>query len=204
MRARSIAVVLVAGLVVAGCGIGDDAGPREVPQAEQRDLSGGTDPVGGEATGTARVYLLAPSGAGRSTTLQPVARNVSEQPVAVLEALFSGPNPAELAEQYRTAVPTGTRLLRARAQVTTLRVDVSKELLQLSGDDLVDALAQIVVTASELDQVRAVQILVEGVSQQWPAGNGELQTAPLTVYDFPGRVATSQPAYPAFPTRNQP
>jgi predicted small secreted protein len=204
MRCRAVALVLLASFVVASCGIGDDAGPRDIPQASQHDLSGGTDLVGGEATGTGRIYLIAPTGAGRSTTLQPVARNVPEQPVPVLESLFSGPNADELSKQFRSAIPVGTRLLTARPQGTTLKVDVSKDLLQLSGDDLVDALAQIVFTASELDQVQSVQILVEGVGQQWPAGNGELQTAPLTVYDFPGRVATSQPAYPAFPTPIQP
>jgi hypothetical protein len=204
MRWRPIAFVVLAALAVTSCGISDDVGPRDVPPADRRDLVGGTDLAGGEATGTARIYLLAPTSTGRSSTLQPVARDVQELPATVLAALFSGPNAGELSNQFRTALPTDTTLLSVRSQGTTLRVDVSKELLQLSGDDLVDALAQIVFTASELDQVRSVQILVNGVGQQWPAGNGELQTAPLTVYDFPGRVATSQPAYPAFPTPNQP
>jgi spore germination protein GerM len=204
MRWRPTAFVVLAAFAITSCGIGDDAGPRDVPPADRRDLGVVTDLGGGEATGTARIYLIAPTGTGRSTTLQAVARNVPELPVQVLASLFSGPNTDELAKQFRTALPSGTKVLSARLQGTTLRVDVSKELLQLSGDDLVDALAQIVFTGSELDKVRSVQLLVNGVGQQWPAGNGELQTAPLTVYDFPGRVASSQPAYPAFPTPVQP
>ena len=77
---------------------------------------------------------------------------------------------------------------------------MTEELLQLSGGDLVDALAQIVFTSSELDGVQQVKVLVNGAEQQWPAGNGTLQIAPLTVYDFPGRVSSAQPAYPAVPT----
>jgi hypothetical protein len=205
-RAQLLGVLgIVGALVLSGCGIGNDAGPRDVPQVERRDLSSAGELGGGEATGgTARIYLLAPSGSGRATTLQPVARNVPEQPESVLRSLFSGANTDEISKQYRSAIPPGTHLLGARPQGRTLRVDVSKELLQVSGDDLVDALAQIVFTASDLDQVQSVQLLVEGVAQQWPAGNGELQTDPLTVFDFPGRVATSQPAYPAFPTPDQP
>ena len=204
MPRRAVLLAVLSALVLAGCGIGNDAGPRDVPQADRIDLNASSDLVGGEATGTARIYLLAPSGSGSNTTLQPVARNVPELPTNVLDSLFSGPNTDEISKQYRTAIPSGTRLLNARPQGRTLRVDVSKELLQVSGDDLVDALAQIVFTAGELDQVDSVQMFVEGAPQQWPAGNGELQSTPLTVYDFPGRVATSQPAYPAFPTPDLP
>jgi spore germination protein GerM len=204
MPRRAVLLAVLSALVLAGCGIGNDAGPRDVPQADRIDLNASSDLVGGEATGTARIYLLAPSGSGSNTTLQPVARNVPELPTNVLDSLFSGPNTDEISKQYRTAIPSGTRLLNARPQGRTLRVDVSKELLQVSGDDLVDALAQIVFTAGELDQVDSVQLFVEGAPQQWPAGNGELQSTPLTVYDFPGRVATSQPAYPAFPTPDLP
>jgi len=114
--------------------------------------------------------------------------------------LLSGPNDAEIAQQYRTAIPTGTRLRAASLQSSILRVDLSEELLQLSGSDLIDALAQIVFTSSELDGVRAVRVQVNGADQQWPAGNGTLQSEPLTVYDFPGRVASAQPPYPAVPT----
>ena len=81
---------------------------------------------------------------------------------------------------------------------------VSPEVLQLSGDDVVDALAQMVFTASEAQGVRAVRVLVDGNPRQWPTGNGELRDAPLTVYDFPGKVASAQPAYPAIPTPTTP
>jgi spore germination protein GerM len=199
-----VAAAVIGSFVVASCGIADDTGPRDVPAAAQRDLGVNTDFGGGETTGTARIYLLAPTASGHSSTLQPVARDVQEQPTSLLQSLFAGPNSRELSRQFHTAIPPGTTLLSSRLQGNTLTVDVSKELLQLSGDDLVDALAQIVFTAAELDAVHSVKILVAGAEQQWPAGNGEVQTAPLTIYDYPGRVASAQPAYPAIPTPNQP
>jgi spore germination protein GerM len=85
-----------------------------------------------------------------------------------------------------------------------LRIDVSQGLLQLSGQVLVAAVAQIVFTGAEIDGVRSVSISVEGAPQRWPVGSGELQSAPLTVYDYPGLVPSAQPAYPAIPTPTQP
>jgi hypothetical protein len=57
-----------------------------------------------------------------------------------------------------------------------------------------------VFTSSEIEGVRSVKIVVDGADQQWPAGNGALQSSPLTVYDFPGLVPSAQPDYPATPT----
>jgi hypothetical protein len=43
-------------------------------------------------------------------------------------------------------------------------------------------------------------ITIDGVRQQWPAGSGELHSEPLTRYDFPGLVLSSQPAFPSVPS----
>jgi spore germination protein GerM len=203
-RFRRLIVALVAALFLAACGIPNDDGPRDIPADAQGDLGLASEGNAGAAGGAARIYLIGSSTASKAAVLEPVARDVSVTATAVMETLFTGPNAAELSSQMRSAIPVGTTLRSAVLRGGVLRVDASKELLQLSGDDLVDALAQIVFTASELDGVHAVRILIEGAEQQWPDGNGELQTAPLTTYDFPGRVESAQPAYPAIPTPTQP
>ena len=116
----------------------------------------------------------------------------------------SAPNVLEFDAQYRTAIPQGTMLNSAVLRGGILRVDVSEELLQLSGDTLVNAIAQIVFTASEVEGVRGVLITADGEDQQWPVGNGELQAAPLTIYDYPGLLPSAQPDYPAVPSPTQP
>ena len=58
------------------------------------------------------------------------------------------------------------------------------------------AVAQIVFTASELPGAESVLIRVDGNSRAWPDGDGELQSDPLTIYDFTGYAESSQPAYP--------
>ena len=195
---RAAAVVLASALLVA-CGIDADTEPRDIPPDRQVELAVDTERDAGEATGTARVYLIAPGGVGSSDVLGSVARDVDETPADLLGALLQGPNESEFEAEYRTAIPENTTLRTAVLRGGTLRVDLSDELLQLSGETLVDAIAQIVFTSSEIDGVRSVKIVVEGADQQWPAGNGQLQSSPLTVYDFPGFVPSAQPAYPATP-----
>lgn len=202
--ARWMVSLLVAAVALAGCGISTDDAPRNIPAADQEELGISADRSAGAATGTARVYLLAPEASGQTQVLQAVARDVDETADALLTELLAGPNAGETDRQFRTALPDDMRLLTTARRGSVLRVDVSGELAELSGQVLVAAVAQIVFTASELDGVQSVQILVDGATQQWPTGSGELQSAPLTVYDFPGLVQSSQPAYPAIPSPSQP
>jgi spore germination protein GerM len=196
--------VLGVSLLLAACGVSNDDSPRDIPESDQQTLGFNQERAAGAASGTARIYLLGSATAGQTAALLPVARDVNETPTAVLEALLEGANATELTRQYRSAVPAGTELRSASLRSGVLWVDLSAELLQLSGNDLIDAVAQIVFTASEIDGVQSVWILVDGQEQQWPDGSGELQSDPLTIFDFPGLVASAQPAYPALPSPTQP
>jgi spore germination protein GerM len=118
--------------------------------------------------------------------------------------VFEGPNSAELQAQLRTAIPPGTRLLDVSQDGSELTVNVSNDLQQLTGEALIDGVAQIVLTASAITGVSSVSITIDGVRQQWPSSNGELQSKPLTRYDFPGLVVSSQPAFPSVPSPSAP
>ena len=203
MRARALALLLLTASL-ASCGIASDDGPRDIPAADQVELGLGGDSNAGAAIGTARVYFLSPEVVGQAALLESVARDVAETPTTLLQALLAGPNQTEQSNQFRTSLPAGTELLDARRQGFLLRVDLSDAVLQLSGEVLITALAQIVFTASEIEGVRGVTIVVAGADQQWPVGSGELTSAPLTVYDYPGLVPSSQPDYPAFPSPTAP
>ena len=197
-------LLLLLALIATGCGIASDDGPRDIPAADQVELGLGGDNNAGAAIGTARVYFLSPEVVGQAALLESVARDVAETPTALLQALLAGPNQTEQANQFRTALPAGTELLDARRQGFVLRVDLSDAVLELSGEVLITAIAQIVFTASEIEGVRSVTIMVDGADQQWPVGSGELTSTPLTVYDYPGLVPSSQPDYPAFPSPTTP
>ena len=197
-------LLLLLAISATGCGIASDDGPRDIPAADQVELGLGGDSNAGAAIGTARVYFLSPEVVGQAALLESVARDVAETPTAMLQALLAGLNQTEQANQFRTALPVGTELLDARRQGFVLRVDLSDAVLELSGEVLITALAQIVFTASEIQGVRGVRIMVAGADQQWPVGSGELTSTPLTIYDYPGLVPSSQPDYPAFPSPTAP
>jgi len=183
-------------LVLAACGIDPDAGPRAIP-AEQRVELDETDQAAGQSTGASRVFLVAEEENGR--VLRSVLRDVPSRPADVMQALLAGPNDDEIEDGLQTAVPVDTEVLSTRQIGPTLVVDVSRQILDLQSTALRLAVAQIVFTASELDGVRSVALRVDGQSQAWPVGRGDLEEKALTVYDFPGYAESSQPAYPPVP-----
>jgi spore germination protein GerM len=117
-----------------------------------------------------------------------------------METLMLGPNPDELDAEYSTAIPSNLQVLSVTDQEPILTVDVSQELTELTGPGLVQALAQIVYTGSEIEGVDQVQITVNNARIAWPRANLESSTDPLRVYDYPGMVRTAQPAYPTVPS----
>lgn len=190
---RTLAV-LAASLLAAACSLQPEAEPRNVPQEEQglivSNAGGGSDAAGGD-----RIFLVGPGENGLLRSTQRDART----PRNLIEILLQGPNEDELAAQYSTAIPR-TVELRSTRPGTVLQIDLSPEITELTGPGLIQALAQLVYTAAEIDGVEAVEILVEGAPLSWPTGTGRSTTDPLRTFDYPGAVRTSQPAYPAVPS----
>ena len=58
----------------------------------------------------------------------------------------------------RSAIPNGTRLIDVTQKGPVLVVDVTDELQQLNGEALIDGVAQIVLTASEITGVSKIAI----------------------------------------------
>ncbi|HEX3087549.1 MAG TPA: GerMN domain-containing protein [Ilumatobacteraceae bacterium] len=182
------------------CSIDAEGSPRDIPKRDQGDLRADFDQPAGDATGSGRIYLLSPEVIGQPRTLQSVARDVGDTPDSAMTALFEGPNTDELQKQLRSAIPPGTRVLDVSRNGSVLVVNLSNELQQLTGEALIDGVAEIVLTGTEVTGISSVSIQIDGVPQQWPAASGTLQSEPLTRYDFPGLVLSSQPAFPSVPS----
>ncbi len=196
---RLVAVLLALVAVVSACAIQPESAPNDL--SEERTAVFGEPATGDEAAGTQRIYLLAPPDPQQPQRLRSVSRDVPTGASAVLGSLFAGPNAEERDAQLDTAIPSDVELIgtpRPIGQVLT--VDMNDVFGDLTPDGLRLAVAQIVTTATDIDGVRAVELRIDGTPRVWPLGNGELTDRPLTAYDYPGLVESTQPAFPGVPT----
>ena len=198
---RPVLVLLALALAVAGCAIQPEAAPNDLPQ-ERQDVFDEPD-TGDVAAGTNRIYLLAPDDPEQPQRLRSVLRDVSSDENEILESLFSGPNAEEREAQLDTAIPADIELIDTQPTGQQLAVDVTDVFGELTPDGLRFAVAQIVITATGLDGVEAVLLLIDGEPRVWPLGNGELTDRALTAFDYPGLVESTQPAFPAIPSPNR-
>jgi len=195
-RARARAgLALIVALGVAGCSIQPNSAPRDVPEAQRPQLD--TEPDAGQAIGAGRVFLLA--GGSAETRLRSVPRE-AEPGAPIIQSLLDGPNEGELDDGLQTALPPGLELYSARPTGSTFTIDLSDELLNLNSAQLRVAIAQLVFTASEIDGVSDVRILVDDTPRTWPDGRGTLRSSALSVHDFPDVAETTQPPFPAIPS----
>lgn len=182
---------IAAALLLTACGIPTDDEPRAIDDDEP--LIGADVPSGPAAAGADRIFLVAP---GEQGLLRSVPRDAGSTE-DLIEVLLLGANDTELADQWRSQIPSNTTLRSMYTQGTTLHLDFSAALTSLSAAVQPQALAQIVYTAAEVDGITDVSITIDGQQQPLPKGNGDSTTDPLRTYDYPGLVQTAQPAYPA-------
>lgn len=195
IRRRLAAVLLVVG-AGAACGVQPDATPRDLPD-EERTIAIDFGRPGSDASGANRIFLVAP---GEERLLRSVPRQASTRS-ELIEVLLAGPNDDELASRYSSYIPASTTLISARTQGQVLTLNLSGGIAELSGQNLAQAVAQIVYTAAELDGIEAVQLRVDDEELAWPKASGETTSEPLRVYDYPNLVITAQPDFPTVPAQ---
>lgn len=195
MRTLRLVALFSTTMFVAACGLGSESVPRDVPIDEQRDLVNVPVP-NVDGAGDGRIYLEKSDETGRSF-LVVVPRRIPLDPASVVRVLLAGPTDDEQRLGLRTAIPPDTEVRSARYLANDLvRLDLSDDIFEATGDDLVSAVAQIVLTLDEIEGIERVVLSVDGTPQQWPRGDGTLSAEPLTAFDYPGRATSSQPAYP--------
>ncbi len=201
---RPLAVAITVALLLGGCSVGTDRLVRDVPEEQRLPLLTEAAIIESQG-GDGRIYLVAAGETGQQRQLRSVQRDVRTTPDALLPEillllLLNGPSQNELDNRMVTAIPAGTSLISTRRSGTTLFVDITEQITELTGEAQTLAVAQIVFTASELPGVRAVRLRINGEDQAWPRGDGQSRIGDLRVFDYPGIVESSQPAYPSTPS----
>ncbi|MEO7399043.1 MAG: GerMN domain-containing protein [Ilumatobacteraceae bacterium] len=194
-------LILIVVIGLTSCGIDTDSAPRDISESNRSPLVAAATQAASVTTGSDRIFLLAPEAADEPHQLRASTRDVGDSATQRLRSLFGALTVAETSARLRTAIPEGLELRSAVVQANgVVVIDVTDELLTLSRTSLVDAVAQIVFTAAEVQGVSGIVLRVTGQNLQWPAGDGELQSRPLTVYDYPGFIESTQPDFPAVPS----
>jgi len=193
---RSVFSAALFAAIVTSCSFGPESQSQMIPESQQQNLDEATssNEVG---VGLGRVYLQRSESTGGSV-LTGVQRNISSDPLNIVQVLLSGPTKAEQDAGLRSAIPASTEVLSARYVSTDLvKVDLTDEIFTATGDDLVSSVAQIVLTLCDISGIERVIIVVNGQVNEWPKGDGSLTSQPLTAFDFPDRAISSQPDFPA-------
>lgn len=185
---RATLLLAAAAFLLTGCGIPTDANPHPLPRKSVpfNLLS----PVAPTTTTTSvpsplevpvRIFLIAPSG-----HLIAVTRDVPfPAPMQmVLTALFAGPTNAEAAGGLSSAIPSDARVISAFTSNGVATVDMNNAFAQLVGPTQVDAVAQVVFTATALPGVTGVTFELAGHDVEVPVAGGAQVPGPVTRLQF--------------------
>ena len=168
---------LVVALGLAGCGVPVDRQPAALSRSGVP--FGLLDPSSPTTTATTapspievpvQIYLI-----GITGRLAPVERDVpvtSPDLAVVLGALVAGPTAAESAAGLQSALPAQTTVLGATIAGGVATVNLGGTFGQLVGPAQIQAVAQVVFTASLLPGVTGVTFELSGVAVEVPVASG--------------------------------
>lgn len=153
-------------------------------------------PAGGVSGGgpSVQVYLVRYDPAGHAGRLTAVSRRAPGRGAetrleAALRGLLDGPTPAEQSRGLVSEVPRGTVLRSVSVREGVATVDLSAAFGGGGGSSsMLARVWQVVYTATQLPEVNAVQILIDGRRVQALGGEGVVIGSPLR----------RPPAMPAF------
>jgi hypothetical protein len=161
--------------LLAACGVPIDHGPKalarsDVPFGLLRPSSPPTTaPSAAPVTVSVVIYLVAANGQLSAATREvPVPAPLT----AILGALVDGPTNAEATAGLQSAVPSQTQVISASVAGGIATVDLGGTFAQLVGAPEIEAVAQIVFTATALPGVGGVAFELNGQQVAVPTATG--------------------------------
>jgi hypothetical protein len=188
---RSRSLVLVAVLaVLSGCGVTTGGTPEEIPPSDvpygllsptpTTEVPPSVPPTGSHP----RVYLVSADDVLVATGRDVDGAGSRARLADLLAQLSAGPTADERDDELTTALPPGAELSVVGVEGDTVTVDLTGPGEAPSGLQSRLAVAQIVLTATSLPEIRAVLLTSDGDPLEAPLPTGELTTAPLEADDF--------------------
>jgi len=188
---RSRSLVLVALLaVLSGCGVTTGGTPEKLPPSDvpygllsptpTTEAPPSVPPTGSQP----RVYLVSADDVLVATGRDVHGAGSRSRLADLLAQLSAGPTADELDDELTTALPPGAVLSVVGVEGDTVTVDLTGPGEAPSGLQSRLAVAQIVLTATSLPEIRAVLLTSDGDPLEAPLPTGELTTAPLEADDF--------------------
>jgi len=188
---RMSAPGLALAMLLGACGVPSDSKPRAIPEgnvpfellAPSTSQAPTTVPV---ATLTASVYLVGANRlvAAERTVAAPLTLG------SVLASLTQGATAEESGAGLRSAINPQTTVINAQLTDGAAVVNVTDAFAGIGLQEQIFALAQIVFTATSIEGVNTVQVLLNSTPVDVPRADGTLTRDPLSMADY----ATLAPA----------
>jgi len=171
-------------VVLCGCGISNDKGPRDIAARDQPFplVSNPQSPDTTAASGGPKVYLVSTD----DSHLIGSARDAANRDDLV-RALLQGPTQQDQQRGLRSFVPIGTTLVRTEldaAGVLTIRLKLAADSLGFRGADAAKGFAQLVFTVTDNPGVLGVRFVVDDQPIQPLNGDGTRVDTPVTRADY--------------------
>ncbi len=164
---KRVTSFLLATLIVTGCGIPEDSSPQSIQTIFPENTIPQVDSPTSEESRTFRIYLL-----DAESRLTPVARELSGSELRItdlINELIANPTEAETNMSLSTAVPVGLSLDGVSLEGETATINFEPGGLEIvEGDQLSEALAQIVWSVTETGDVTRIIISIDNEVKTWP------------------------------------
>jgi hypothetical protein len=183
-RLRAVLPALVLPLVLlAGCGVPVDERhrPIELSEVPFELLDDGEDR---EADGNGPVVVQVPLVRDGRLALVDRRVEVPAGPDEAVRALLRGPTEAQLEAGFRSAVPSRARLISLDVRDSLATLDLGAELAEVSGEEQLLAVAQLVIAADSTEGVEGVDLQLEGRHIDVPLPDGSLSSRPVSTADY--------------------
>lgn len=170
--------LFVAVLCASACGVPVEAEPEVImlemdppPEIEQPLL---------EDLASVSIYLV------RDESLVHATRDLPApaEPDVILASLFEGLTDPERRADLRTSIPPGSQVLDITEDGSVLRLNLSRDFAAVGGEEEIQAVAQVVLTATSIEGVELVAFELEGVPTDVPVANGALSVEPVGSHDY--------------------